>query len=315
MKQSFLLAAALGLVILCGGPAPAQTTKFLLGFDLPGELECGGKITGNPGEKVQFDVLGTITQSEFVANKGASGWSIGFRGENLTFVPDTAASGATCGTTEVIIPIPEFFCSASLVDPGKTPESGPLSTQGPQGQGVVDGLALQIGKSLQGNASFNIIKVKAEATIPATGSVTARLVFLDGLQGPGQPVTNGITAGGKTENVAGGNLTLGECVITLEAQMAVQKPGDFNQDGALDLDDSISLLGHLFKGDPGTLPCSGDIYSAGNKGLLDANGDGEVDVSDVIYNLRTQFLGGPPHAAGTACIPITGCGGVDNCQS
>ncbi|MBI4583436.1 MAG: hypothetical protein HY717_05370 [Planctomycetes bacterium] len=316
MKRSVIWFAALAIILFGIGSARAQT-HFTMGFTLPEGTACGGEISGAPGEKRQIDVIGTITQSDFVAGKGAAGWSVGFRGENLEFVKDTAASGASCGTGEVIIPVPEFFCSIGLIDPTKDPESGPLHGKGPQGQGVVDGLALVIGKSFQGNGTFNIIKVKAELTFPNEGSTPVKLQWIDGLQGLGQPVKNGITSGGKTVDVnsdpALGKLTLGECTLTLKVAEAKQKPGDMSQDGKLDLDDAVQLLEYMFRGEH-TLPCAGDIYSAANRALLDANGDGEVDVSDVAYNLRTQFLAGPPHVGGVACKAIAGCPGIPTCQ-
>lgn len=73
-----------------------------------------------------------------------------------------------------------------------------------------------------------------------------------------------------------------------------QKPGDFNQDGKLDLSDPVALLGSLFLG--GESPPCGErqLGDPGNLTLLDGNGDGKVDLSDAVYTLQFLFLGGPP---------------------
>jgi hypothetical protein len=91
-----------------------------------------------------------------------------------------------------------------------------------------------------------------------------------------------------------------------------QRPGDVNQDAALDLSDGVWLLGHLFVGTPGTgtLPCDGG--TAGNPGgaarvLADWNGDGGIDLSDAIGILSFLFTGGKPHVLGAACDPIVNC--------
>jgi hypothetical protein len=88
----------------------------------------------------------------------------------------------------------------------------------------------------------------------------------------------------------------------------LQKPGDTNQDGQLDLSDAVSLLGHLFLGTPERLPCDdGIVGNPGNRTLLDLNGDSGVDLADGIHLLIYLFQGGPQPAAGTDCIPIEGC--------
>jgi hypothetical protein len=87
-----------------------------------------------------------------------------------------------------------------------------------------------------------------------------------------------------------------------------QFPGDMNQDGAVDLSDSVVMLSFLFLGTPASLPCSSNPSTA-NKTLLDWNGDGQLDLSDPVYALTFMFLGGPTHHSGpiNVCKPITGC--------
>ena len=88
----------------------------------------------------------------------------------------------------------------------------------------------------------------------------------------------------------------------------MQRPGDTNQDGRVDLSDAVSLLGHLFLGTPGRLPCQdGAVGDPGNRVLLDLNGDSGVDLADGIHLLIYLFQGGPQPAAGTECIRIETC--------
>ena len=69
--------------------------------------------------------------------------------------------------------------------------------------------------------------------------------------------------------------------------------GDANNDGHIDMSDSIYLLGWLFLGgeDPGCI-------AAGN-----ANGDLVIDLSDAVYLLGHFFLG-----ADAPVAPFPGCG-------
>jgi hypothetical protein len=87
----------------------------------------------------------------------------------------------------------------------------------------------------------------------------------------------------------------------------IQKPGDCNSDGELDISDPICLLNFLFAGSTTPLPCDGDENSAGNIGVLDTNGDAKIDISDVVYTLGYLFQGGSSPAQGANCQAIAGC--------
>lgn len=87
-----------------------------------------------------------------------------------------------------------------------------------------------------------------------------------------------------------------------------QVPSDLNQDRQVDLSDVVSLLGHLFLGDPAHLPCGGGTASAGgNRALLDANADADVDITDAVYLLKYLFLGGSPPFLGIDCVRMAEC--------
>ncbi len=92
-------------------------------------------------------------------------------------------------------------------------------------------------------------------------------------------------------------------------------PGDINEDGGVDISDPVGLLGHLFSGDPDTVPCDGGtIEDLGNLLLLDWSGDNTVDISDAIFALNHLFVGTEGHAVGAVdrCTRIVGC--ADQCQ-
>ncbi len=91
-----------------------------------------------------------------------------------------------------------------------------------------------------------------------------------------------------------------------------QVPGDCNQDSVLDLSDGLCILGFMFLGEPGMLPCQ-LVSDLGNMTLLDWQGDKRIDVSDAVSILRFVFMGGIPNALsvpgreGFSCVPILGC--------
>ena len=88
----------------------------------------------------------------------------------------------------------------------------------------------------------------------------------------------------------------------------LQLPGDLNQDSRVDISDAIGLLGHLFVGNPASLPCGdGAANDPDNVRLLDVNGDNGVNLTDAIGLLTWLFRGGAPHANGEECVLIPAC--------
>ncbi|HLU48922.1 MAG TPA: hypothetical protein VK116_12595, partial [Planctomycetota bacterium] len=98
----------------------------------------------------------------------------------------------------------------------------------------------------------------------------------------------------------------------------LQRAADCNQDGNLDISDGVCLLGHLFLGNPSTLPCEGGTTNdPGNLALLDSDGNGGIQLTDAIAIFSFLFQGGAvpticvdPLCA--ECIPIEGCPSVCN---
>ncbi|MBI4603495.1 MAG: VCBS repeat-containing protein [Planctomycetes bacterium] len=71
--------------------------------------------------------------------------------------------------------------------------------------------------------------------------------------------------------------------------------GDANVDGMVDLSDAVTVLGVLFLGTPGTVPC---------QDALDADdSSGQLEITDAVYLLQFLFSGGSPPPA-----PYPDCG-------
>jgi hypothetical protein len=89
-----------------------------------------------------------------------------------------------------------------------------------------------------------------------------------------------------------------------------QIAGDCNQDGERDIADVLCLITTLFPGfilpsqDPLPLPCTGDLTSAGNVGVLSLNGDAAVNVSDVVFLSNYLFSAGLPPVQGEGCVEL-----------
>ena len=88
----------------------------------------------------------------------------------------------------------------------------------------------------------------------------------------------------------------------------LRRKGDINDDGELNVTDAVLILGFLFGGGQGSLPCGdGTLESAGNVALLNVDGAGGVDVTDAIHILSFLFQGGPAGEIGSDCVRISGC--------
>ena len=90
-------------------------------------------------------------------------------------------------------------------------------------------------------------------------------------------------------------------------------PGDVNPDGSVNVLDPIALFRHIFVETPTTLPCGdGTLDTAGNRRLLDVNGDEELNLADALHLLNFAFQRGAPPAMGVTCTPISGCSDACN---
>ena len=110
-------------------------------------------------------------------------------------------------------------------------------------------------------------------------------------------------AGWRPSGAAGGS----PGVLSTVERAGSQRLGDANQDGVLDLSDTVYLVLFLFNRSSEVLPCGGETLGAGgNRPLLDVNTDAVVDMSDVVHALLFLFGDGlPPDSL--ECRPIVGC--------
>jgi hypothetical protein len=97
-----------------------------------------------------------------------------------------------------------------------------------------------------------------------------------------------------------------EKIVTVTA-FSEQLAGDCNDDGVLEISDTICLLGFLFASTPPMLPCGPTAGNAGNLAVFDVNGDGSIDLSDATYKLAFLFNGGPPPVQGAECFYTADC--------
>lgn len=135
--------------------------------------------------------------------------------------------------------------------------------------------------------------VSVVVTVDLEGEYTVRLTITDS----GCP--------GSTSAVGSAEHTL---LVDSSQTANLMRPGDCNLDGRLDISDAVCLLGHLFLGNPASVPCEGStVLDPGNLALLDANGSGRVDLSDAVHGLNFLFAGGSPPVLGTQCTQIPGC--------
>jgi hypothetical protein len=100
--------------------------------------------------------------------------------------------------------------------------------------------------------------------------------------------------------------------------------GDCNLDGDLGIGDLVCYVIHLFPGfnlldrtGPPQLPCAASSVSGpGNLTVLDVNGDGRIDVSDIVRLAMYLYMGGAPPVQGAGCFDVSqllGCAESTGC--
>ncbi|MEM7230768.1 MAG: lamin tail domain-containing protein, partial [Planctomycetota bacterium] len=91
------------------------------------------------------------------------------------------------------------------------------------------------------------------------------------------------------------------------ASGGLQRTGDVNQDGRLNISDAVGILRALFL--PNTdLPCGdGTLAEAGNRQLVDFDGSGNANLTDAIALLNWLFGQGPAPVVDPDCQVLEGC--------
>jgi len=279
------LSVRLGLVFLSSAPLHALPT-FTLGFvPDPSVVACDGVITAQPGSRILLDVVVVLVTSENGEGHGASGWQLSLGGDNLRFVPGSAVNKG-----EGLFDVPTFFRGdPQVIDPEFIPTEGPLADI-PQGEGVVDGVALRIDREFPIEGTENLLRVQIEVTVPGVDEdpVEALLFFADGKQGSGRWVENLVTYQGESINPE-----FSVCRFTVQAGVFIR--GDTDANGLIEITDVVALLSHLFLGREAP-----SCFDA-----ADVDDDGELNITDAIFGLGYQFLGQrhPPAPGPFKCGP------------
>ena len=272
-------------------------------------------LEGPPNSAVRGSYYCTLEQLDPGITSGAQGWQLGF---------------TATGCDAVVLAITTTQTDISPGDIASC-ETGPGTTGG------FDNSELALAENnggLTGATSAVVLHLKKVTTLDPTGSNTPPatgpeenpltvcrllveytapetlddscdtiLTYVDGLKGRGKAIDNKITQDARS--VIPQKL---EKTVTVTANASSrQLAGDCNQDGSLDISDTICLLGYLFQASPPTLPCGPLATSPGNIAVFDGNGDSNVDLSDAIYKLSFLFSGGPPPVQGTDCFSAPDC--------
>ena len=178
--------------------------------------------------------------------------------------------------------------------------------------GVVLGISPTSFKTLPPASDHTLLRLTLDVMMPAPG--IAPLTFVDGLDGGNFPISNVIT------DQIGNSFfpALIDGSVTVVDQGGAQKPGDMNQDGKLNISDPVALLDHLFLGTPkySKLPCEHGTAAApgaGDRALIDVDGNTKINIGDAIYLLNYLFIGGPKPLLGgleDPCVLLGGCSSV-----
>ncbi|MCC7483294.1 MAG: hypothetical protein IT541_17410, partial [Hyphomicrobiales bacterium] len=190
---SFVSACAAFLLI--GNVGYCQGGTFTLGFDGPAEF------TGNAGDVVNGQTFFcTLTQDGVPAPTdpadpvhtgfGAQGWSISMSAEGAAISAITTAGTAT----------PEYYSGGFNKTQITTAAGAGTPCEGKNGAVSAIVLSFTDGNVLPLNQSYQVAQITVDGFTIPTGTGTARLVYVSGCQGAGQPVQVAVTQGGETRN-------------------------------------------------------------------------------------------------------------------
>jgi hypothetical protein len=270
-----------------GGPA------FRYGFRGP----CGA--SGEAGAEIEVLVFGRIeTHCLEAGSTGAYGWALSVVVEGCRPIEATTRGTHAAPTTEGGLRDPlSGFEKTTVVDPVRN--GGKMGAVSATFLDTLHPVTLPPEES-----PHDIIRLTLAATAsPACSECILR--YEDGLIGMGTPISNVVTFQGENVRPLLGEMRIEVCPTSAGG---VQKPGDENQDGSLNISDPVSLLNHLFSGTNPALPCGdGTLDDPANLAILDLNGSGAIDLSDPIHALNFLFSGGPPPAMGRYCLWVRGC--------
>jgi len=234
---------------------------------------CPGTLSLPFGTPWEREVGIYLTTSENTSDQGAQGWSLGV---SITGVePLSVTTAGTVAAKETDVP------------PGLSRNGFNKTQLGTCGEtkGAVSGIVLSLGEDIalppSGSALVARLTVGGVAPDEPGEFVTGRLEFQDGCRGAGMGIQNVVTwMGGSSRPELGPS-----CTFFIDGFPAPRfLRGDPNDDGVVDISDSLFILGCKFLG----TGCPG-CRDAG-----DLNDSGDMDISDAVHGLNFLFSGGRP---------------------
>lgn len=265
-------------------PQPTlKMAEFVLGFE-------GPRAIARKGDTIQCEVVATLTTTENTTNWGAEGWSIGLRAQGVKIL-----SIKTDGTLAAEL-FDGGFMISEVVDPD-------------EGTGAVSAVVLyhRTEAFLPPAGEASIAAITLEAAIDPNQIRTARLTYVDGVQGSGQPVSNVVSLQGRCHRPALESLDVlvNDCNANEtpdDSEIGAGDARDCNGNGVPDECDiregtSADSDGN---GIPDECPAALPLFVRG-----DANDDGIVDISDAVRILGWLFLGD----AEPGCVAATNTNG------
>ena len=215
MKRTLCLFAAVAGLLVSGA---LQAADFAFNF-----ANAPVSLSGLNDEVVTFNVDATLTTTNNTETYGAQGWSLSVAAENCTI---TVVSVKGCTVQTLPFDYPEddpdvgTVTSVALNNNPAGFKSNALATSVaplPLGiSGAVSAIVLnQTGfQPLLPNGTETVAKFTVTAKIPASGILdcaTARLYFLNGMKGTGQPVANVATFQGNSNPPTLGQVSVNLC--------------------------------------------------------------------------------------------------------
>ena len=213
---------------------------------------------------------------------GIQGWSLGARVDGGISVFEATVEG-TAGAEEPVGIRDGGFEQTQIIDPAN---NGGVN-------GATSAVVISFGDPTTlpiGSRSTVLCLTVVANELQGADPISGTLSWQDGLVGDGQPVRNVATIDGNSNRYT----CCQPANVTFKLLTAVEfLRGDSNDDGQVDIADSVHTVNQLFRGGP----------IATCLDAADANNDALVDISDSIYTTNYRFLGGaaPP-------FPFPDCG-------
>ena len=286
-----------GIPDACKTPEPQTCDNRLFAYRIegPDELQASEPDAVARAEfRVDIEPLGEMRNHD----RGASSWSIGIAAENCSIVAATVQGTMAAHETDD----PPGLRVVGF-------ESTQLASDGDV-QGAVSAVLLSAIRlvELPTDRASTVLRLEVEASHPGDPPVhSASLYIRDGLRGSSTTaVANLVTVEGASRAVR-----FDVHPIRVLSSSSRFRRGDANDDGRVDISDSIFVLSHLFLGGD-TPPC---------RDAADADDNGALELTDGVFINTFLFLGGnarpAPGVAECAEDPTEdglGCARVDACE-